>query len=63
MAKTKRTTDEDVLRDRVKRAIENDGIGKVAARAQLQPPTIWRFVAGIGRTHKGTLKLLEEAFK
>jgi len=53
----------EALRERVKDAIENDGIGAVAARAQLQPPTIWRFVSGIGNTHKGTLRLLEEAFK
>lgn len=54
---------EAALREKVKAAIQRDGIGVVAAKVQLQPPTIWRFVAGIGKTHKGTLKLIEEAFK
>jgi hypothetical protein len=58
-----KTNGEAALRAKVKTAIERDGIGAVAAKAQLQPPTIWRFVSGIGRTHKGTLRLIEEAFK
>lgn len=49
------------LRARVKAAIDADGIGKVAARVQCQPPTIWRFVAGVGRTNRGTLLQIQQA--
>lgn len=51
------------LRDKTKAAIERDGIGAVAAKVQVGPPTLWRFVSGVGRTHKGTVKLIEEALK
>ena len=51
------------LRARVKAAIESDGIGKVAAKVQCQPPTIWRFVAGSGRTNRGTLLQIAQAMK
>lgn len=54
---------EAALRARVRQAIEREGIGKVAAKVQVGPPTLWRFVSGAGRTHKGTLKLIEEALR
>ncbi|MDE2022199.1 MAG: hypothetical protein KGI71_04815 [Patescibacteria group bacterium] len=51
------------LRARVKAAIDADGIGEVAARVQCQPPTLWRFVSGAGRTNRGTLLQIAEGMK
>lgn len=54
---------ETELRERVRQAIEKDGIGVVSAKVQVGPPTLYRFVSGTGRTHRGTIKLIEDAFK
>lgn len=52
----------DTLRARVRAAIEKDGIGAVSTKTGCLSSTLWRFVSGVGRTQRGTLRLIEDAY-
>ena len=51
------------LRDKLRAAVERDGIGAVSRRVEVQPVTILRFLSGTGQSHRGTIKQIAEGLK
>ena len=51
------------LRDKLRAAVERDGIGAVSRRVEVQPVTILRFLSGAGKAHRGTVKQIAEGLK
>ena len=51
------------LRDKLRAAVERDGIGAVSRRVEVQPVTILRFLSGSGTSHRGTVKQIAAGLK